>query len=81
MSASSSKSLSTSHSPRDILATIALPYANGSLHIGHMLEHVQADIWARFQRSRGHRCVLVCADDAHGTPIMLRAAKEGITPE
>ncbi|HET7306879.1 MAG TPA: methionine--tRNA ligase [Gammaproteobacteria bacterium] len=67
--------------PRDILVTSALPYANGSIHIGHMLEHIQTDIWVRFQKLRGERCLAVCADDAHGTPIMLRAQQEGITPE
>ena len=66
---------------RDILVTSALPYANGPIHIGHMLEYIQADIWVRFQKLRGHRCIFVCADDAHGTPIMLRAQKENITPE
>jgi methionyl-tRNA synthetase len=67
--------------PRKILVTSALPYANGPIHIGHMLEHVQTDIWVRFQKMRGHNCLYVCADDAHGTPIMLRARQEGITPE
>lgn len=66
---------------RKILITSALPYANGKIHLGHMLEHIQTDIWARFQRLRGHECYFVCADDAHGTPIMLRAQQEGITPE
>ena len=67
--------------PRQIVVTSALPYANGPIHIGHMLEYVQTDIWARFQKLRGHECIYVCADDAHGTPIMLRAQGEGITPE
>ena len=67
--------------PRQIVVTSALPYANGPIHIGHMLEYVQTDIWARFQKLRGHECTYVCADDAHGTPIMLRAQAEGITPE
>ncbi|MGX5174110.1 methionine--tRNA ligase [Aliikangiella sp. IMCC44653] len=67
--------------PRKILVTSALPYANGSIHIGHMLEHIQTDIWTRFQKMRGHQCISVCADDTHGTPIMLRAQKEGISPE
>ncbi len=67
--------------PRRILVTSALPYANGSIHLGHLVEYIQTDIWARFQRMRGHQCVYVCADDAHGTPIMLRAQNEGITPE
>jgi methionyl-tRNA synthetase len=66
---------------RRILVTSALPYANGPIHLGHMLEHIQTDIWVRFQRLRGHECWYVCADDAHGTPIMLRAQKEGVTPE
>ncbi|KPJ93981.1 MAG: methionine--tRNA ligase [Gammaproteobacteria bacterium SG8_11] len=66
---------------RKILVTSALPYANGSIHLGHMVEYIQTDIWVRFQKMRGHQCVYVCADDAHGTPIMLRAESEGITPE
>ena len=70
-----------SSNPRQIVVTSALPYANGPIHIGHMLEYVQTDIWARFQKLRGHECIYVCADDAHGTPIMLRAQGEGITPE
>ena len=68
------------HAPkRRILVTSALPYANGAIHLGHMVEYIQTDIWVRFQRLRGHECHYVCADDAHGTPIMLRAEKEGIT--
>jgi len=66
---------------RAILVTSALPYANGPIHIGHLVEYIQTDIWARFQKMRGHRCYYVCADDAHGTPIMLRARQEGISPE
>jgi methionyl-tRNA synthetase len=66
---------------RRILVTSALPYANGSLHLGHILETVQTDIWVRFQKLRGHECYYVCADDTHGTPIMLKAQSEGITPE
>ncbi|MEM7407169.1 MAG: methionine--tRNA ligase [Pseudomonadota bacterium] len=66
---------------RRILVTSALPYANGPIHIGHLVEYIQTDIWARFQRMRGHECIYVCADDAHGTPIMLRAEAEGVTPE
>jgi methionyl-tRNA synthetase len=66
---------------RKILATCALPYANGSIHLGHLLEHIQTDIWVRFQRMRGHEIHFVCADDAHGTPIMLKAQELGITPE
>ncbi len=67
--------------PRHILITSALPYANGPIHIGHLVEYIQTDIWARFQRMRGHQCWYCCADDAHGTPIMLKAREEGITPE
>jgi methionyl-tRNA synthetase len=67
-------------SKRTILVTVALPYANNSLHIGHVLEHVQSDIWVRFQRLRGETCWFVCASDAHGTPTMLRAEQEGIPP-
>lgn len=67
--------------PRDILVTSALPYANGPIHIGHLVEYIQTDIWSRFQKMRGHNCWYVCADDAHGTPIMLKARQEGITPE
>src|ERR1700709_1458325 len=66
---------------RRILVTSALPYANGPLHLGHILEAIQTDIWVRFQKLRGHECLYVCADDTHGTPIMLRAQSEGITPE
>ncbi len=66
---------------RKILVTSALPYANGPIHIGHLVEYIQADIWARFQKMRGHECYYVCADDAHGTPIMLRAQQDGISPE
>lgn len=66
---------------RRILVTSALPYANGPIHLGHMVEYIQTDIWARFQRMRGNEVYYVCADDAHGTPIMLRAQNEGITPE
>lgn len=67
--------------PRQILVTSALPYANGSIHLGHLVEYIQTDIWVRFQKMRGHDCHYVCADDTHGTAIMLRAEKEGITPE
>jgi len=66
---------------RKILITSALPYANGPIHLGHMLEYIQTDIWARFQRLRGHDCTFAWADDAHGTPIMLRAQQEGIEPQ
>ncbi len=68
-------------SNRKILVTSALPYANGPIHLGHLVEYIQTDIWVRFQKQRGHSCYYVCADDTHGTPIMLRADKEGITPE
>nr|WP_286227502.1 MULTISPECIES: methionine--tRNA ligase [unclassified Polynucleobacter] len=66
---------------RQLLVTSALPYANGQIHIGHLVEYVQTDIWVRFQRMRGHEVHYVGADDTHGTPIMLRAEKEGITPK
>lgn len=66
---------------KKILVTSALPYANGPIHIGHLVEYIQTDIWVRYQRSRGHRCYYVCADDAHGTPIMLKAQEEQISPE
>ena len=70
-----------SESPRKILVTSALPYANGSPHMGHLVEYIQTDIWVRFQKLRGHDCIYVCASDAHGTPIMLKARELGITPE
>ncbi|MEH6713307.1 methionine--tRNA ligase [Paraglaciecola polaris] len=70
-----------SSQPRKILVTSALPYANGSIHLGHLLEHIQTDIWTRFQRMCGHEIYSVCADDAHGTPVMLKAQELGITPE
>ncbi|MCX8587506.1 MULTISPECIES: methionine--tRNA ligase [unclassified Gilliamella] len=66
---------------RKILVTCALPYANGSIHLGHMLEHIQADVWVRYQRMRGNEIYFICADDAHGTPIMLKAQQLGMTPE
>ncbi len=69
------------NNPRKILVTSALPYANGSIHLGHLVEYIQTDIWVRFQKMCGHTVHYVCADDTHGTPIMLRAEKEGITPE
>ena len=65
---------------RSILVTSALPYANGPLHLGHILEHTQTDIWVRYQRLLGNECIYVCADDAHGTPIMLKAEELNITP-
>ena len=64
-----------------LLVTCALPYANGSIHLGHLLEHIQADIWVRYQRMRGKEVHFICADDAHGTPIMLKAQQLGVTPE
>ncbi len=67
--------------PRKILVTSALPYANGAIHLGHLVEYIQTDIWVRFQKQRSHECYYVCADDAHGTPIMLKADRDGITPE
>ncbi|GHB62713.1 methionine--tRNA ligase [Psychrosphaera saromensis] len=71
----------TNQANRRILITSALPYANGPIHLGHLLEYIQTDIWSRFQKSQGHECYYVCADDAHGTPIMLKAQEQGITPE
>ncbi|MBM3350820.1 MAG: methionine--tRNA ligase [Betaproteobacteria bacterium] len=73
--------MATENSPRKILVTSALPYANGSIHLGHLVEYIQTDIWVRFQKMQGHTVHYVCADDTHGTPIMLRAEKEGVTPE
>jgi methionyl-tRNA synthetase len=70
-----------SRQSRKILVTSALPYANGPIHLGHMVEYIQTDIWARYQRLRGNECYFVCADDAHGTPIMLKAQAEGVSPE
>jgi methionyl-tRNA synthetase len=67
--------------PRKILVTSALPYANGSLHLGHIIETVQTDIWVRFQRMQGHDCLYVCAEDSHGTPVMIKAQAEGVSPE
>ncbi len=66
---------------RQIIVTSALPYANGDIHVGHLVEYLQTDFWVRFQKMRGHRCLYVCADDTHGTPIMIRARQEGIAPE
>ena len=67
--------------PRQILITSALPYANGPLHLGHIIEAVQTDVWVRFQKMQGHDCLYVCAEDTHGTPIMIKAQTEGVTPE
>ena len=69
------------NTPRKILVTSALPYANGSIHLGHMVEHIQTDVWVRFQKMRGHECYYCCADDTHGTPVMLAAQKQGLAPE
>src|SRR4051795_10980027 len=66
---------------RRILVTSALPYANGPIHIGHLVEYIQTDIWVRFQKLRGHECRYMCADDTHGTAIMIRARQEGRTEE
>ncbi|MGI9317666.1 MAG: class I tRNA ligase family protein, partial [bacterium] len=66
---------------RKMLVTSALPYANGPIHLGHLVEYIQTDIWVRFQKMRGHECHYVCADDAHGTPIMLRAEADGVSPQ
>ncbi|MBV1872523.1 MAG: methionine--tRNA ligase, partial [Gammaproteobacteria bacterium] len=73
--------LTNSKTPRKILVTSALPYANGSIHMGHLLEYIQTDIWVRFQKMRGETCTYVCADDTHGTAIMLKAEQMGISPE
>src|SRR5256712_13012545 len=62
---------------RQILVTAALPYANGHIHLGHLVEYIQTDVWVRFQKLRGHRCIFICADDTHGTSIMIRARREG----
>jgi len=66
---------------RDMMVSSALPYANGAIHMGHLVEYIQSDIWVRFQKLRGHRCTYVCAADAHGTPIMIKARQEGVSPE
>lgn len=66
---------------RQIVMTCALPYANGPIHLGHMLEHIEADIYSRFQKMQGHECIFICADDTHGTPIMIKAREQNITPE
>ena len=68
-------------SQRQLFVTTALPYANGKFHIGHIMEYIQADIWVRFQRMQGHQVHFVCADDAHGAPIMIAAEKAGKTPQ
>lgn len=81
MSPNSGSHTTPASGKRKILVTSALPYANGSIHIGHLVEYIQTDIWVRFQKMRGHSCHYVCADDTHGTPVMLRAEQEGITPE
>ncbi len=69
------------HKQRKILVTAALPYANGPIHLGHLVEYIQTDIWVRFQKLRGHRCVFMWADDTHGTAIMIRARNEGRSEE
>ena len=66
---------------RQILVTAALPYANGHIHLGHLVEYIQTDIWVRFQKLRGNRCIYICADDTHGTAIMIRARQEGRSEE
>src|ERR1700734_2568608 len=66
---------------RRILVTAALPYANGHIHLGHLVEYIQTDIWVRFQKLRGYRCIYICADDTHGTAIMIRARQEGRSEE
>lgn len=66
---------------KNIIVTCALPYANGSIHLGHLVEHIQGDIWVRFQKMQGNNCYFICADDTHGTPVMLKAEQLGITPE
>ncbi len=71
----------TTQPKRKILITCALPYANGPIHIGHMMEHIEADIYSRFQKMNGHECLFICADDTHGTPIMIAARNAGVTPE
>lgn len=68
-------------SKRKMIVTAALPYANGSIHLGHLVEYLQTDFWVRYHKMRGHQCEYICADDTHGTPIMVRSHKEGITPE
>ena len=73
--------MSKENSKRDILVTNALPYANGPLHIGHLLEHIQSDIWVRYQRLVGNNCTYICGEDAHGTAIMLKAEENGVSPE
>ena len=72
---------SSMSAPRKILVTSALPNANGSIHLGHLLEHIQTDIWVRFQRLRGNQCIYVCADDTHGTATMLKAEQLGVPAE
>ncbi len=81
MSTDPAQNIKQNNKQRKILVTSALPYANGPIHLGHLVEYIQTDIWVRFQKLRRHQCYYVCADDAHGTPIMLRARQDGITPE
>jgi methionyl-tRNA synthetase len=66
---------------RKIVVTSALPYANGPIHMGHLVEYLQTDIWVRFQKANGNQCLYFCADDTHGTPVMISARSEGIKPE
>lgn len=70
-----------SNAKRNIFVTTALPYANGAFHFGHILEYIQADIWVRHERMCGNNVHFVCADDAHGAPIMIAASKQGVTPQ
>ncbi len=67
--------------PKEMIVTSALPYANGSIHLGHLVEYIQTDIFVRFHKMTGRRCYFFCADDTHGAPIMIRAKSEGTTPE
>lgn len=75
------KGFSMSLAKRRLLITSALPYANGDIHIGHLVEHITTDIWARFQKMRGHECLAICADDTHGAPIMVEARRQNVEPE
>ena len=75
------KGLTAMEKIRKIVITSALPYANGDIHLGHMVEHLITDFWARYQKMKGHKCLAICADDTHGAPIMIAARKKGVTPE
>lgn len=81
VSTGSVESNNSNRHSRIILITTALPYSNGSIHLGHVLENIQADIWKRFQKANGNDCYFCCADDNHGTAVMLAAEKAGVTPE